>query len=105
MKRLARVVRLRPDKRDEYLRLHAAAWPEVLQALRDARIANYSLFERDGLVFSYFEYTDDDYEADRARLLASPAMQRWNKLTLPCLEPIDPAAPLFADMDEIFHMG
>ena len=28
MKRIAQLVNLRPEKRDDYLRLHAAVWPD-----------------------------------------------------------------------------
>jgi L-rhamnose mutarotase len=104
MKRYGRAVRIRPDKLQEYRSLHAAAWPEVLAALRAANVRNYTLFERGGLVLSYFEYVGADYAADRERLLADPAMVRWNRLTGPCVEPLEPGGEPWAPMDEIFHM-
>ena len=42
-----------PAKLDEYRVRHAAVWPELLVALRDAGWRNYSLFLRpDGLLIS-----------------------------------------------------
>ena len=105
MTRYARLARLRPDKIDQYLRLHAAVWPEVLAALHRAGVRNYTIFRRGDLLFSYFEYAGSDYPADRARLLADPAMERWNRLTAPCLLPADPPAgqELWPRLEEIFH--
>ena len=33
MKRYGSVIRLHPDKMDEYRRLHAAVWPDVLEMI------------------------------------------------------------------------
>jgi L-rhamnose mutarotase len=67
VRRVASVIRLRPEKEAEYRGLHAHAWPGVLGTLRAAHVTNYSIFLRDGLLFSYLEYTGDDYDADMAR--------------------------------------
>ncbi|WP_330175977.1 L-rhamnose mutarotase [Streptomyces sp. NBC_01498] len=106
MKRHAAVVRLRPEKEAEYRALHADAWPGVLDALKRAHIGNYSIFLRDGLLFSYLEYTGDDYAADTAAIATDPTTQRWWALTDPCQQPLDTAADgqLWADAEEIFHL-
>ncbi|HOI53615.1 MAG TPA: L-rhamnose mutarotase [Phycisphaerae bacterium] len=105
MQRIGRVMRIREGKLEEYRRLHAAVWPEVLAALARAGIRNYTIYHHGGLLFSTMEYIGDDYVADRERLLADPAMQRWNALTGPCLEPLDgPAGAAWPSMDELFHM-
>ncbi|MDQ1732104.1 MAG: L-rhamnose mutarotase, partial [Pseudonocardiales bacterium] len=54
--RLASVITLRPEKEAEYRALHADAWPSVLAKLREVHVSNYSIFLRDGLLFSYLEY-------------------------------------------------
>ena len=105
MRRIASVIRLRPDKEAEYRTLHAAVWPGVLAALRDAHITNYSIFLRDGLLFSYLEYTGDDYAADTARIAADPETRRWWELTDPCQQPLSTAADgeWWAPAEEVFH--
>ena len=51
--------RVRPGRLAEYRQRHAAVWPEMLDALRAAGWANYSLFlTDDGLLVGYLE-TDD----------------------------------------------
>ncbi|MER6466538.1 L-rhamnose mutarotase [Streptomyces sp. NPDC001288] len=106
MERHAAVVRLRPEKEAEYRALHAAAWPGVLAALRRAHIGNYSIFLRDGLLFSYLEYTGDDYAADTAAIAADPVSQRWWALTDPCQQPLDSGGGgrLWASAEELFHL-
>lgn len=85
-------------------RLHQAVWPSVLDALRRAHVRNYSIFLRDGLLFSYLEYDGDDYQADMATLADDVETQRWWALTDPCQEPVDAADGVWwAPMEEVFH--
>ncbi|HEX5405153.1 MAG TPA: L-rhamnose mutarotase [Pseudonocardiaceae bacterium] len=105
-KRYASVVRLRPEHEAEYRRLHADVWPGVLAALRRANIGSYSIFLRDGLLFSYLEYTGTDYPADMATIAEDPDTQRWWQLTDPGQEPVDSAEPgqWWAPLTEVFHL-
>jgi L-rhamnose mutarotase len=103
--RIASVIRLRPEKEAEYRALHEDVWPSVLATLRAANVTNYSIFLRDGLLFSYLEYTGDDYAGDMARIAADPETQRWWTLTDPCQQPLDTAAEgeRWAPAEEVFH--
>jgi L-rhamnose mutarotase len=105
VQRFASVIRLRPEKETEYRELHAAAWPDVLQAIARAGIRNYSIFLRDGLLFSYLEYVGSDYAGDMARLSEDEATKRWWLLTDPCQNPVDSAedGEWWAPADEVFH--
>ena len=105
MNRYGQVIRLRPEKLEEYKRLHADVWPGVLQTIRQANIRNYSIFYRDGLLLAYYEYVGQDYQADMAKIAADPETQKWWKLTDPCQEPVPSAAKgeWWAPMEEFFH--
>ena len=105
MKRIGQVIQVRPEKLREYKRLHANAWPEVLATIRKANIRNFSIFHRDGLLFSYFEYVGDDYEADMAMIAADPRTQQWWRHTDPCQQPVASAAEgqWWAPAEEVFH--
>ncbi len=105
MKRYGMVNRLRPEKYEEYKRLHAAAWPGVLKMIADCNIRNYSIYHKDGWLFSYFEYHGDDFAADMAKMAADPVTQEWWKLTDPCQQPLETRAPgeWWANMEELFH--
>lgn len=106
MRRVSSVIRLRPEKETEYVALHAAVWPGVLEQLRQCNIRNYSIFLREGWLFSYFEYVGDDYEADMAAMAAHPETQKWWKVTDPCQERLETAAPgeQWSPMEEVFHL-
>jgi L-rhamnose mutarotase len=103
--RYAAVIRLRPEREAEYRRLHADAWPGVLDRIRASGIVNYSIFLRDGLLFSYYEYVGDDHDRDVAAIAADPETQRWWQLTDPCQQPVESAGEgvWWAPMTEVFH--
>jgi L-rhamnose mutarotase len=106
VQRFAAVTRLRPEKEAEYRRLHDAVWPGVLATLKAANIANYSIYLRDGLLFSYLEYHGVDYAADLAAIAADATTQAWWKLTDPCQRPLEPAddGRPWAPAEELFHL-
>lgn len=67
---------IQPALIDEYKRRHAAVWPEMLRALKEAGWNNYSLFlSQDGLLVGYVEC--DDFDAVRARMALTDVNARW----------------------------
>ena len=110
MKRYGMVIGLRPEKLEEYKRLHASVWPDVLRMIELCNIRNYSIFLRefpDGslYLFSYLEYTGDDFQADMAKMAADPVTQEWWKVCMPMQTPIANAkeGEWWSDMEEVFH--
>jgi len=110
MKRYGMVIGLRPEKIEEYRKLHAAVWPEVLKMIRACHIRNYSIYLRqldDGrhYLFSYFEYTGSDFAVDMAKMAADPTTQRWWAICKPCQQPLEKrgADEWWAGMEEVFH--
>jgi len=110
MKRYASIIGLRPERLDEYKRLHAAVWPEILGMIRDCNIRNYSIHLRklpdgDLYLFSYFEYVGDDFDADMAKMAADPKTQEWWELCKPCQAPLPDRSEgeWWAGMEEVFH--
>jgi L-rhamnose mutarotase len=100
------VIKVKPEKLEEYKSLHANPWEVVNTQLKECNIQNYSIFYRDGYLFSYLEYTGDDWERDMAKMAADSITQEWWKLTDPCQEPLESAAEgeWWADMEEIYHL-
>jgi L-rhamnose mutarotase len=105
MQRYGSLIKLRPEKLDEYKELHANAWPEVLAMIRKCNIRNYSIYYKDGFLFSYFEYIGEDYAADMAKMAEDLTTQEWWKLTDPCQEPLETRkeGEWWASMEEFFH--
>ena len=100
------VIKVKPEKLDEYKNLHANPWPEVNRMLKECNIQNYSIYYRDGLLYSYLEYTGTDFEKDMKKMAADPTTQKWWKLTDPCQEPVESAEEgvWWADMEEVYHL-
>lgn len=107
MKRIAQTIRLRPEHREEYLRLHSAVWPGVEAALHRANIRNYSIYLHGDVLFAYMEYHGEDFEADMATIEADPETQRWWKLTDPCQEPFPDRGEgrQWSELPEIWHLS
>jgi len=106
MQRYGSIIKLKPEKLAEYKALHADPWPEVLKTIRECNIRNYSIYYKDGFLFSYFEYTGNDFAADMKKMAADPKTQEWWQLTDPCQEPLTTRRPgeWWAGMEEYFHV-
>jgi L-rhamnose mutarotase len=105
MKRYGQLIRVKPEKFQEYKAYHAKVWPEVLHMIRQCHIQNYSIFHKDGYLFAYFEYHGTDFEADMAKMAADPKTQEWWDIMIPMQVPLPnrPAGAWWADMEEVFH--
>jgi L-rhamnose mutarotase len=78
------VLRVKPDKVDEYVRAHREVWPELLAALKGAGIRNYTIFRAGNQMFGYFE--SDDLERAEAYLAAQEVSARWQDAMAGLLE-------------------
>jgi L-rhamnose mutarotase len=110
MQRYGMVIGIREEKIEEYKKLHAAVWPDVLKMIAECNIRNYSIYLRklDGegyFLFSYFEYVGQDFAADMAKMAADPTTQKWWEVCIPCQKPLETRAQgeWWADMEEVFH--
>ena len=104
--RYASVIRVKPEKLEEYKALHADPWPEIDSMIKACNIRNYSIYYRDGYLFSYFEYTGTDYEGDMHKMAQDSLTQVWWKLTDPCQIPVEstPEGVWWAPMEEVYHL-
>ena len=109
--RYGAVLGVKEEKIAYYKEIHSAVWPGVLKMIADANIHNFSIYLRklpDGnhYLFSYFEYTGDDYASDCARIAADPVTQKWWEECVPCQEPLPDraAGEWWAGMEEVFHV-
>jgi L-rhamnose mutarotase len=111
VERYGMVIGIKPEKIEDYKKLHAAAWPGVLSKIKECHIRNYSIYFREVekgkfLLFSYFEYTGENFAADMAKMAADPTTQQWWKETDPCQTPIPTCGEkeFWSRMDEVFHL-
>lgn len=105
MKRFGQTIRLKPEGKEEYLRLHAETWPGVLKQIEKSNIQNYSIFVRGLTLFAYFEYVGDDFEKDMADMAADTETQRWWGTVKPLMDPLPDRqeGEFWSGLEEIFH--
>ena len=105
MKRFGQLIGVKPEVLEDYKRYHAAVWPEILDMIRQCNIRNYSIFYKDHMLFAYFEYVGDDFDADMAKMAADPKTQEWWDIMMPMQQPVATRAEgeWWANMEEVFH--
>ncbi|MCL1606529.1 MULTISPECIES: L-rhamnose mutarotase [Bacteroidaceae] len=106
VQRYGSVIKVAPGRLEEYKRLHAAVWDSVKKMIKECNLQNYSIYYKDGYLFSYYEYTGNDYAADMAKMAADPETQRWWTFCEPCQQPLESRAEgeWWATMEEVFHL-
>jgi L-rhamnose mutarotase len=106
MQRNASTLRLRPETEAKYREYHQSVWPDVLRTITECNIRNYSIFLRDGILFSYFEYVGENFAADMARMAADQKKQEWWAIMNPMQAPLENRAEgeWWASMQEVFHV-
>lgn len=105
MERHGAVIQVKLVQLETYKKYHAAVWPEILDMIRQCNIRNYSIYYKDGYLFSYFEYIGADYQADMEKMAADPKTQEWWAIMKPIQTPLPTRAEgeWWAEMEEVFH--
>lgn len=105
MQRFGMTLRLKPGAAESYKAYHRSVWPEVLEMISECNIRNYSIYCKDDVLFSYFEYLGSDIKADWAKMAAHTRTQEWWAVMVPLQEPLTrKEGEWWADMEEVFHL-
>jgi L-rhamnose mutarotase len=106
MKRFGMTIKLTPGTEEMYKQYHAAVWPEVQAKILECNIKNYSIYLKDGLLFSYFEYHGADLKADWNKMAAHAKTQEWWSVMKTMQEPLPTRkeGEWWAQMEEVFHL-
>ena len=94
VKRVGMVIKIKPDKLEEYLALHSDSEAGVRDLLVKYNLRNFSIFMtqvEDGnyYEFGYYEYWGDDFEADMKLLEAEPRNKAWLEMCDPMQIPLE----------------
>jgi L-rhamnose mutarotase len=106
MKRVGFLLKVKPDRLEEYREHHKKVWPEMLDALRRTGWHNYSIFSReDGLLFGYFE-TPENFQAALAGMGKEEINAKWQDFMAPYFENLSGAHAdeSMLELEEIFHL-
>jgi L-rhamnose mutarotase len=103
MERVAFSMKLLPGAEAEYRRRHAAVWPEMLAALREAGARNYSIYLHGDDLFGVLDV--DDFNRFRTMMDQAPANARWQADMAALIDPnVDPSTGFHRRLDEVFHL-
>lgn len=78
MDRLAFTMKIKPEFREDYLKLHENVDRPLVEEYRRLGVTNYSIYlGGEGTLFAYLEC--DDWEAFKAAVEGSPNQENWGK--------------------------
>jgi L-rhamnose mutarotase len=100
---MALVYRVKPDRRDEYIKAHKEIWPEITRGMKEAGCHEMTIYMRGNQLFLY-ALIEDVQEFNRIRE-ADPHYQKWNAWMHELLEhPYDEEEPsAFARLEEMWR--
>ena len=100
MKRIGEVIHVKPEGKEAY------PLPGVNEMIKECNIQNYSIYSRGDLLFAYYEYVGDDFEADMAKMAADPTTQKWWDIVKPLMEPMPDKTEgeFWSGMTEVYHL-
>jgi L-rhamnose mutarotase len=91
-----------PERAADYDRLHAEAWPEMLEAIVDAGFRNYGGFRRGAHVVYYGEFYPD-MATVFARIGQTDVNRRWGEAFAGIITTITDADGALITADEVYH--
>ena len=103
--RICFLLKVRPDRVEEYRGRHASVWPELQNALRETGWKNYSLFLRsDGTLVGYLEA--DDFARCCAEMKQHSVNSLWQAEMTPFFEGLENggADDHMMPLQEVFHL-
>ncbi|MFV0381604.1 MAG: L-rhamnose mutarotase [Breznakia sp.] len=106
LQRYGAVSTLTDETREKYIELHANAWSKVNEMIKKCNLQNYSIYVIGNLLFSYYEYVGEDYEADMAMMAADKTTQEWWAECIPCMRSLEGYGEegVWTSMKEIYHL-
>ena len=103
--RICFLLKVRPDRVNEYRERHSRVWPEMKDALRQTGWKNYSLFLRqDGTLVGYLEA--EDFDRCCAQMQQLSVNSRWQAEMTPFFESLGNGGPdeNMRPLQEVFHL-
>ena len=78
MERACFTFEIYPDQADEYKKRHDEIWPELVEAIQEAGLKNYSLFRRGNQVIAYVE-CHPDIETAFGKIGETEVNTKWSE--------------------------
>ena len=96
-------MKLRPGCEAEYKKRHDEIWPELIEALKDAGIYDYSIYldEDSGTLFAV-QKLEEGHTTDHLPEL--PIMQKWWDYMKDLMEVNPDNSPVVTPLKQVFHL-
>ncbi len=109
--RFGNVIGISKENISEYKRLHENCWPGVLKTINKANIHDFSIYLGEAAkgqyyLFSYYEYTGRNFDADMKKMADDKITQNWWKHTDPLQQPLATRKKTdkwWSTWEEVFH--
>ena len=104
MKRVAFKMYLKPGFEQEYIDRHNAIWPELKKLLKDAGIADYSIFwdKETNILFAVQQVSGDGGSQE---LGSTEIVQKWWAYMADIMETNPDNSPVSIELTELFYMA
>ena len=107
MNRAGFIFKIKQDLKEEYKKAHDEIWPELVKAMNNCGIHNYSIYynESDGIVFNYLE-VEGDFDQSMGELTKLNIAQKWWQQMDKFFVKSDSTklGPDSKTLEEVFHM-
>lgn len=97
MKKFCILIPIKEEYRDEYVKIHLEAWPEMLKAIREAGFTNEVIYYYQDQSIIFLECPD--LKACDAKLRATEICKKWDETVCPWFKG-DPVI-----LDKIFDLN
>lgn len=105
MKRVGMTWQVDPARWEEYKEIHLNPWPELVKAIQEVGIHNYSIFAFGTRVFAYMEIDGDDPYQALNILAQTDIKKKWDEeVTVWVLpEAVEGSGIQFMELESIFY--
>ena len=96
-------MKLKPGRKEEYKRRHAAIWPELVKLLHDNGVSDYSIFidEETDILFAV---QNQDGETSSQDLGDNPIVQKWWAYMADLMDTNPDKSPVSVPLEQVFYM-
>ena len=103
METIAFVMKLIPGNEAEYKKRHDEIWPELVLALKEAGVSDYSIFldTPSSQLFAVLKRTIPNSMDD---LPLTPVVQRWWAMMADIMETNTDNSPKVTEINQVFHL-
>ena len=103
MLRVAFKMKLKPRCKDEYLKRHAAIWPDLSALLKEAGVSDYSIF-LDEETHTLFGVQRQAGDASSQDLGETEIVKKWWAYMADIMETNPDNSPVTVPLEEVFYL-